>query len=70
MVQNFNRLAQTECTMKGSRNEESHQSKAPAIDNNKPRPENKDNLDSRGDIEGNDKSGEHNRKDVKSEKKK
>ncbi len=48
--------------MKGSANQNNHQSKAPAINNNKPRPENKDNLDSRGDLELNEKPSGHNKK--------
>ncbi len=48
--------------MKDSRNQESHQSKSPAIDNNLPRPQNKDNLDSRENLEQNDDGKGHNTK--------
>ena len=48
--------------MKNSAHQESHQSKAPAINNNKPRPENKDNLDSRENLEINDVPSGHNKK--------
>ncbi len=50
--------------MKGSANQNNQQSKAPAINNNKPRPENKDNLDSRENLELNDanEGGGHNKK--------
>ena len=62
--------------MKTSRNQNNHQSKAPAIDNNRPRPQNKDNLDSRENLELNDENegGGHNKKathegdDAKNEK--
>ena len=43
--------------MKDSRNQGTKQSKAPAINNNRPRPENKDNLDSRENLELNDNGG-------------
>lgn len=50
--------------MKESRNQSNHQSKAPAIDNNRPRPTNKDSLDSRDNLELNDadEGGGHNTK--------
>jgi hypothetical protein len=50
--------------MKDARNQNSQQSKEPAINNNKPRPENKDNLDSRENLELNDakEGGGHNKK--------
>jgi hypothetical protein len=48
--------------MKGSRNQENQQSKAPAVNNNRPRPQNKDNLDSRENLELNDAPTGHNKK--------
>lgn len=48
--------------MKQSRAQENRQSKEPMINNNKPRPENKDNLDSRENLELNDRPSGHNRK--------
>lgn len=56
--------------MKTSRNQRNRQSKAPAIDNNRPRPENKDDIDSRGNLEISNQPSGHNRKDVHSEGKK
>lgn len=56
--------------MKGSRNQENQQSKAPAINNNRPRPQNKDDIDSRGNLEIQEEPTGHNRKEVKSENKK
>ncbi len=50
--------------MKDSRNQGNKQSKAPAINNNRPRPDNKDNLDSRENLELNDNGGGHNTKDT------
>ncbi len=50
--------------MKGSANQANHQSKEPAIHNNKPRPENKDNLDDRGDLEQNDVQAGNNEKEL------
>jgi hypothetical protein len=49
--------------MKGSRNEHTKQSKEPAINNNRPRPENKDDLDARKNLEINDVPAGHNRKE-------
>jgi hypothetical protein len=51
--------------MKDSRNQNNKQSKEPAINNNKPRPENKDNLDSRDNLELNDVKAGHNKKEVR-----
>lgn len=51
--------------MKGSRNQNIKQSKAPAINNNRPRPENKDDLDARKNLEINDVPAGHNRKDTR-----
>ena len=50
--------------MKDSRNQHDQQNRGPAIDNNKRRPENKDNLDSRENLEINDSNegGGHNKK--------
>ena len=50
--------------MKESRKQENKQSKAPAIGNNRPRPQNKDDLDSRENLELNDanEGGGHNKK--------
>jgi hypothetical protein len=48
--------------MKTSRAQESRQSKEPMINNNRPRPENKDNLDSRENLELNDAPSGHNKK--------
>ena len=48
--------------MKNSRNQENNQSKAPAINNNRPRPENKDDLDSRKNLEQNDEQTTHHTK--------
>lgn len=56
--------------MKGSRNQNNQQSKAPAINNNRPRPQNKDDIDSRGNLEIPDEPTGHNRKEVHSENKK
>lgn len=56
--------------MKGSRNQENQQSKAPAINNNRPRPQNKDDIDSRSNLEISDQPSGHNRKEVQSENKK
>jgi hypothetical protein len=52
--------------MKDARNQNIKQSKEPAINNNKPRPENKDNLDSRDNLELNDanEGGGHNKKEL------
>jgi hypothetical protein len=52
--------------MKDTRNQNNKQSKEPAIHNNKPRPENKDNLDSRDNLELNDEDegGGHNKKEL------
>jgi hypothetical protein len=50
--------------MKNSRAQENRQSKEPMINNNKPRPENKDNLDSRENLEINDVPAGHNKKDT------
>ena len=53
--------------MKTSGNQ-SNQNQSPAIDNNKHRPENKSNLDSRDNLELNDakEGGGHNKKEVHS----
>ena len=48
--------------MNSSANQNNQQSKSSAIDNNKPRPENKNNLDSRENLELNDDGGGHNTK--------
>ena len=50
--------------MKNSGNQHDQQNRGPAIDNNKRRPENKDNLDSRENLEINDanEGGGHNKK--------
>jgi hypothetical protein len=48
--------------MKGSRNQENQQSKAPAINNNRPRPQNKDNLDARENLELTNAPTGHNKK--------
>lgn len=50
--------------MKGSRDQMTPQSKMPASHNNRTRPENKDNLDSRENLELNDFQGGHNKKEV------
>ena len=49
--------------MKNSANQNSRQSKAPAINNNRPRPENKDNLDHRENLELHENGG-HNKKEM------
>lgn len=56
--------------MKGSRNQGNQQSKAPAINNNRPRPQNKDDIDSRKNLEIKDKPTGHNSKEVQRENKK
>lgn len=56
--------------MKNSRNQDNHQSKAPAINNNRPRPQNKDDIDSRSNLEIPNQPSGHNRKDVHNEGKK
>lgn len=48
--------------MKGSRNQNNQQSKAPAINNNRPRPQNKDDLDSRENLELTNAPSGHNKK--------
>jgi len=48
--------------MKDSRHQENHQSKAPSIDNNRPRPNNKDGLDSRENLEQDDNGKSHHTK--------